>query len=331
MSLCSLQKHLFASCIGIGVLFVGLGLCDLPPNYKGLPFRNQIQKIPGIMYPWRYDSAGAEISWHTSMTNNQGDYHGRTTAGKEDPIGLKRLNTAWDHMASGAANDTMIHYNDSNNVYLGYVVNGEWQKMTMNVLQTGTYQIDAMVTACCQPNSTTECLDPICDPTARIDFLNGTDSVSTGLFTFVRTGYYHTYMYEANVARLSLKQGIQVHRLQVVGQPPFNMWYFKYTLVSTPVTKRQRFYGDGGSLKTECISRLADGALRIDFQAAGSSAVTVECFNCRGNLLASRVITGVKNGANRCTLTGHFAAGAQIVRLVQGAGSSASTLVAAAR
>jgi hypothetical protein len=300
-------------------LFAFAALADLPAGYTGLPFRNQIQSIPGVIYTWRYDSAGVKnITWSYPYPNNRGDYHGKTTAGVEDPVGLKRLNTGWDKLASCVCNDTMIHYNDTaNNIYLGYIETGEWVKMTINVAQTGTYQFDAMVTACCAPNSTTECINPICDPTIKIDFLNGADSVSTGPIKLTKTGYYHYYMYEANLAKVTLKQGLQLHKITILGTPPANLWYYKYTLVSTTAMEREKHFGALTSIKTDRITRLSNGSVMVVFQTTDAIPVTIDCYDSRGRLTSTQHVANVNKGTNQCALQGHFAPGAQLIKLTQ--------------
>jgi|GEM_PF-5676687 hypothetical protein len=321
-----MRLGLISSACFITVLLSLTVSADIPAGYNGNPFRNQIQSIPGVIYPWRYDSAGVKnITWSYPYPSNRGDYHGKMTAGVEDPVGLKRLTTAWDHMSPGAGSDTMIHYTDSNNIYLGYIETGEWVKMTLNVAQTGTYQFDAMVTACCAPNSTTECINPICDPTIRIDFLDGSDSVSTGPVTLTKTGYYHNYMYEANLARVNLRQGLQLHKITVLGTPPANLWYFKYTLVNTPVMERRKHFGALEELRTERIEPTRGGAT-IVFRAAGSSAVSVEVFDARGKLLVSGVDAVASAGLNRFHVSGLFGPGAVMVKLTQGHAATVSRM-----
>jgi hypothetical protein len=318
--------RLFPACLFVVVLLTGPGQAEVPSNYKGRPFRNQIQSVPGTVYLWRYDSGGADIAWSDSNTNNPGDYHGRTTNGVEDKVGLKTLNRAWDQMAPNAGPDTMIHYDDTNNIYLGYIRNKQWVKMTIDVKQAGTYLFDAMVTACCQPNSTTECLNPLCDPTIRIDFLNNTDSVSTGAVTFTRTGYYHYYMYETNLARVNLKQGIQLHKITILGWPPSNIWYFKYTLLSTSALERQNHCGDVDMLKAERCARSCDGRVQVDFQAQDRWPVRIECFTAKGQLESAGSFAYVNEGLNRHALNGRVSPGTKLIRLVQGRNSTVNKL-----
>jgi hypothetical protein len=324
-----LQRLVIISTVFIVFLSVS-AYSELPAGYTGLPFRNQIQSIPGVIYTWRYDSAGAEITWHTS-DRNQGTCHLRKTGTTEDLISLKYLDTYWDHMSPGAGSDTMIHYTDSNNIYLGYIVTGEWVKMTINATQAGTYQFDAMVTACCDPASTTECINPICDPTIKIDFLNGADSVSTGPVTLTKTGYYHHYMYEANLARVTLKQGTQLHKITILGTPPANLWYFKYTLLSTPAMERQRHFGALDELRTEQVAHRGNDGILVTFRAAAAAPVELDVFDARGKLLGSEQFSNVVAGLNRSTIAGYFAPGTHIVKLAQGSRSTVSKVVIGGR
>jgi hypothetical protein len=325
-----LQVQLFA--VSFIIVFPAVvAFSAIPAGYNGTPFRNQVQNVPGVIYPWRYDSGGVNITWSDSNTNNPGDCHLRTTAGVEDHVGIKYLNTGWDHMAPGAGSDTMIHYTDSNNIYLGYVRNKEWVKMTVNVTQDGTYQFDAMVTACCAPTSTTECINPICIPDIRIDFLNGTDSVSTGTVTLTKTGYYHTYMYEANLATVNLKKGLQIHKTGILGWPPENLWYFKYTLINTPAMDRQRHFGALDELRTEQVACRGGDGIIVAFHASAAAPVRLDVFDAHGRLLVSELQVNVIAGLNRCAIAGHFAPGAHVVKLTQGSLSTVSKVVITGR
>jgi hypothetical protein len=150
------------------------------------------------------------------------------------------LNPAWDVYRDssyiGIANpadtiadpvsDTTLIYNDMNasrnGIYVGYIEHGEWLKSTVNVAADGLYKIDLMVTA----NTN--------NPSIMISALQGSDSVSTGNITFKNTGYYHYYQLQKNVAEIFLKKGIQVIRTDITGEPPFNLWFYRFSLVKKP-------------------------------------------------------------------------------------------------
>jgi hypothetical protein len=171
------------------------------------------------------------------MTGDYYQYDGRKTAGVEDFVINRILNPAWDVYGTSAhqnpadptdtldnpISDTTLIYNDmqatKDGIYIGYIEHGEWVKSTVNVAQAGLYQIDLMLTA-----STT-------NPSIMISALNGRDSVSTGEITFENTGFYHYYQLQKNVARIQLKKGLQVIRTDITGEPPFNLWFYRFSLI----------------------------------------------------------------------------------------------------
>jgi hypothetical protein len=234
--------HCVAAIVMFALLLSGQTFAKIPPNYSGKPFQGKVQQIPGRFFVWRYDEATARgISWETPrktlMTGDYYQYDGRSTAGVEDFIINRVLNPAWDvygtaehhfpaNVADTIANpaaDTTLIYNDmnatKNGIYIGYIEHGEWFKSTVNVAQDGLYQIDLMATSKSE------------NPAITISALNGIDSISTGIVTFKNSGNYHSYQFQKNVAQIKLKKGIQVIRTDITGVPPFNLWFYRFSLV----------------------------------------------------------------------------------------------------
>jgi hypothetical protein len=310
----------------MGVILLAVpGYGEIPPNYPAKPFQDSIQQIPGRFFVWRYDQAEARgISWQTprtvAMTGDYYQYDGRKTAGVEDYIINRILNPAWDvygnskkqypaNPADTKANpvaDTTLIYNDMNatrnGIYIGYIEHGEWLKSTVNVAQDGLYQIDLMLTA--NTNS----------PSIMISALNGTDSVSTGKINFDNTGFYHYYQFEKNVATIQLKKGLQVIRTDVTGEPPFNLWFYKFSLAtntSVPNELQKQF----GDFRT---TSLDDGSVQLNFTAQTDTPITVDLFDTVGRKLGSETLKMVQPGANTFRLSTRPEEGMVIVRLKQG-------------
>ena len=311
------------------VLFSGLVFSALPPNYTALPFRGVTQQIPGRFFPWRYDSATAGgISWLNPGTDTMsGDYYqydGRTTAGHEDRIMNRILNPAWDMYGDSVfqnpvdsadtnanpVSDTTLIYNDMNatkdGIYIGYVEPGEWVKSTVNVATAGLYQIDLMVTS------------RTSQPWISISALNGTDSVSTGNIIFKSTGFYHWYQDEKNMATIRLQKGIQLIRTEITGQPPFNIWFFRFTLIdsSTGVAptsnERHARWGQAGA------TVLHDGTMQLSFSSENNNPVTVSMFNATGKEYGSELLTSVHSGMNMVRCRTLPERGMAFIRLKQG-------------
>jgi hypothetical protein len=242
MKLIEIKRGLLAILVFGTLLSSGFVFSEIPPNYSAKPFRDSIQQIPGRFYVWRYDSSEARgISWQTPrtkpMTGDYYQYDGRNTAGVEDYIINRILNPAWDVYGTSVSSnpatpsdtianppsDTTLVYNDlkakRDGIYIGYLEHGEWIKSTVNVMEDGLYRIDLMAT------SKTK------DPSIMISVLNGADSISTGKINFKNTGNYHCYQLQKNVAILQLKKGLQVIRTDITGEPPFNLWFYRFSLV----------------------------------------------------------------------------------------------------
>jgi hypothetical protein len=228
--------------VSVSIIFSGSVSSKIPYKYSGKPFQDSIQQIPGRFYVWRYDQADVRgISWQTPrtkpMTGDYYQYDGRQTAGKEDYIINRILNSAWDvygnsehhnpaNPADTIANppsDTTLVYNDmkakKDGIYIGYIERGLWLKSTVNVAKSGLYKIDLMVTS------------KSANPSIMISALNGNDSISTGNIKFNNIGNYHCYQLQKNVATIHLKKGLQVIRTDVTGDPPFNLWFYRFSLV----------------------------------------------------------------------------------------------------
>ena len=331
-SIGSLHRNAVTASALCVVVLSGLGFSAIPPNYSAVPFRNVIQQIPGRFFVWRYDSAEARgVSWENPgtdvMTGDYYQYDGRTTAGVEDRIMNRVLNPAWDvygtsdlhHPANPAdtnanpPSDTTLIYNDMNavkdGIYIGYIDHGEWVKSTVNVASDGVYRIDLMLTSITS------------SPSISIAALDGTDSVSTGTITFENTGFYHYYQLEKNAATIRLKKGLQVIRTEVTGAGPFNLWFFRFSLVgstgagpmSGPASKAPRTrWGEAGA------TILHDGSVQVSFSAQSDNPVTVTMFNAMGREYGSEIFASVKCGINTLRCRTRPAPGVAFIRLKQG-------------
>jgi Carbohydrate binding module (family 6) len=322
--------YLKAVVAALGVVLVS-GLCfsAIPPNYSAVPFRNVIQQIPGRFFPWRYDSAAVRgISWENPgtdvMTGDYYQYDGRKTAGAEDHIINRILNPAWDvygdsvfqNPADSAdtiadpVSDTTLIYNDMNatkdGIYIGYIDHGEWVKSTVNVAKDGLYQIDLMLTS--RTGS----------PSIAISSLNGTDSISTGTIIFKSTGFYHYYQDEKNMATIRLKKGVQLIRTDITGAGPFNLWFYRFTLIDSS-TGAAPTAGELHSRWGEVgATVLHDGTMQLSFSSENNNPVTVTMFNALGKEYGSEILTSVHGGLNTARCRTRLVPGVAFVRLQQG-------------
>jgi hypothetical protein len=313
-------------CFLLVLMVFSIANTEIPTGYTAVPFRNVIQQIPGRFFVWRYDSATTRgVSWQTPQTTPMtGDYYqydGRKTAGVEDFIIIRIINPAWDvygnatfknpaNPADTNANpvsDTTLIYNDMNatkdGIYIGYIEHGEWVKSTVNVTQGGLYSIDLMLTSSATKS------------TLAISALNGTDSVSTGEFTFRNTGYYHNYQCEKNLATIRLKPGLQVIRTDMTGEGAYNLWFYRFNLVEATSIAEERTRSYAKSMQA---IDLGNGDIRLDFSAVTNTPVMTEIFSAQGQVISSKTISSVHTGKNQIRLPAKPGTGVRFIRITQG-------------
>jgi len=118
-------------------------------SYKGKPWKNQFQRIPGTIECEFYDQGGEGIAYHDSDPVNNG-------SGKLNPANGSFLNEF--RMAEGVdisyTKPNEIDNNPFNRVeprmgqlYVGWTVPGEFINYSVRVKKSGFYSIDLMYTA----------------------------------------------------------------------------------------------------------------------------------------------------------------------------------------
>jgi hypothetical protein len=141
----------FSNSVGFRAVFP---VEDLPnkstlKDYKGKPWNDHIQQVPGKLQCEWYDSGGEGISYHDNDSINNG-------SGKLNPADGSFLNEFRMHEGVDISytKSRQIDDNPHNKVepamdqlYVGWTEPGEWINYTINVKRTGTYSIDLMYTA----------------------------------------------------------------------------------------------------------------------------------------------------------------------------------------
>ena len=143
---------MFKTCHRILFIFfipVFTGFKSFSQSYKGKPWNNIIQEVPGkIQCEW-YDLGGEGIAYHDDDSINNG-------SGRLNPVNGHYLNEF--RMREGVD----ISYTKANEIdnnpynlvepllgelYVGWTKPGEWINYTIQVNQTGTYTLAMMYTA----------------------------------------------------------------------------------------------------------------------------------------------------------------------------------------
>jgi|WetSurMetagenome_2_1015567.scaffolds.fasta_scaffold00842_14 hypothetical protein len=288
----------------------------VPSGYRGFPYLDSIQEIPGKIRLFRFDQGMAGktqteaaldantngVTWHDYNSHNNWYCHARDATG----VGLQNMGAGGDHMEAGSPGGNLTANTDC---YLAETNQGDWTKYTVKVAQPGIYSINFFEAA-----AETQI------PYVSVAFLNGADSVSTGTDTMHVTSYYHSWWYMVDYRRIALDSGVQVLRFDIVGNGPMNVDYLDFSYIGpVSVADRGIFASQNGGLSLKSITPQADRSLQLNFTAADATPATVQCFDARGSLLFSETINGVAMGYNHIPLKGKVPGkGMLFVRMTQG-------------
>ncbi len=155
------------------------------------PYNGVIQ-LPGLIEAENFDNGGQNVAYYDTTSGNSGNAYRTTDVDIE------------------STSDAGGGYN------VGWIANGEWLKYTVNVPQTGTYNIEVRVASI---NS---------GRTFRIEF-NGVDK--TGTLTVPNTGGWQNWQTITKTG-VSLSAGQQVMRIYSMGDG-FNINWIKITSTSS--------------------------------------------------------------------------------------------------
>jgi hypothetical protein len=140
------------------LLFAGLtAMSQVPKDYKGLPFKDEVYKqgpqvIPGRVELAYYDLGGEGIAYHDVTAENEGsklnhevhDYGSHWRPGIPAYIAFFRENEGVDISYTKDWAD-FNHPNKVdpkvNQLYIGWQEDGEWTNYTVNVMKPGKYRI----------------------------------------------------------------------------------------------------------------------------------------------------------------------------------------------
>ncbi len=142
------------------IIFSGIGIFESCQSgkiaYKGTPFNDSVYKsgpqiIPGKLQCEYYDFGGEGVAYHDSDSINSGS--GKLNPADGSYLNEFRIKEAVD-ISYTKFRDPAIDNNPYNLVgpekdqfYVGWTAPGEWTKYTVNVKETGTYQLGIMYTS----------------------------------------------------------------------------------------------------------------------------------------------------------------------------------------
>jgi hypothetical protein len=167
----------------------------IPADYKGKPWKDKPQEIPGKVWLAYYDVGGEGVGYHDTTKNNQGS--GSLNRGpaekdnfrKDEAPDLSYTKAAFDKWKADGKKLDVDEY------YIGWTDAGEWLNCTVDVKEAGTYVVNLKSSA---HNEGTQ--DSIA--------IDGKDV--TGPFNVTTTGDWHTWMMHNGVAKIKLEKGLHL-------------------------------------------------------------------------------------------------------------------------
>ena len=168
---------------------------DYYKNYQGTPYTNATyHPVPGHPIPGKvmlayFDAGGEGISWHDTSKGNTGGFRNETD------VDAKATN------GGDGDKPTLQPYTDPAPPvvpmglhYLGWTATGEWVNLTVDIMETGTYEVDLFYSANGQGSRIAVAID-------GVDVLTNV--------TLRTTGYYHQW-YECPIGEVQLQKGRRV-------------------------------------------------------------------------------------------------------------------------
>lgn len=212
------------------IIFVSCQPAKKQTDYAGKPYQDSVyqagpQTIPGKLQCEYYDFGGEGIAFHDEDSVNSGS--GVLNPANGTYLHEFRMNEAVDISYTKFTNppiDSTI-YNlvqpEKDQLYVGWTKPGEWTKYTVNVIETGTYNLGLMYTSNKGGKISFAVNDT--DATGPIDIPTTFASADT-----VAWRQWHHWNYLENMAQIKLEKGIQTITLHTVENGDMNYDYVSF-------------------------------------------------------------------------------------------------------
>lgn len=199
-------------------------------EYTGKPYQDSVyqagpQSIPGKLQCEYYDFGGEGIAFHDEDSINSGS--GRLNPSNGTYLHEFRINEAVDISYTKFTEppiDSTI-YNlvqpEKNQLYVGWTKPGEWTKYTVNVTETGTYNLGLMYTSN-KGGKISLALNDM-DATGAIEIPTTFAEADT-----VAWRQWHHWNYLEKMAQIKLEKGLQTITLHTIENGDMNYDYISF-------------------------------------------------------------------------------------------------------
>jgi hypothetical protein len=207
----------------IAIISAAALVAAIPDDYKGKPFKDKAQVIPGKVIIPNYDVGGEGVAYHDVDKANHGSGELNRGPGeldnfrKDEGVDTSYTKQAFDKSVEGKVEPLGV-------LYVGWTSPGEWLKYTVDVQEAGTYVVNAHMSS----NNK--------DAEISLSF-NGEDK--TGPIVVASTGNWHTWKVYNKLAEVKLDKGVQVMTLKFVKEGNHNVDYIEFVKAGSDEKKSE--------------------------------------------------------------------------------------------
>jgi hypothetical protein len=212
------------------IIFVSCQPAKKQAEYTGKPYQDSVyqagpQTIPGKLQCEYYDFGGEGIAFHDEESINSGS--GRLNPANGTYLHEFRINEAVDISYTKFTEppiDSTIYnlvHPEKNQLYVGWSKPGEWTKYTVNVTETGTYNLGLMYTSN-KGGKISLAVNDV-DITGAIEIPTTFAEADT-----VAWRQWHHWNYLGNMAEIKLEKGLQTITLHTIENGDMNYDYISF-------------------------------------------------------------------------------------------------------
>jgi hypothetical protein len=131
------------------LVFLLITACSHHGTFVTTPWKNHLQQIPGRVQCEHYDQGGEGVAYHDTDSINNGS--GKLNPVNGNPLNEFRLVEGVDISYTKSKDIDNNPYNnvepEMDQLYVGWTQPGEWIRYTVDVKESGIYQLSLMYTA----------------------------------------------------------------------------------------------------------------------------------------------------------------------------------------
>jgi hypothetical protein len=178
-----------------------------PQNNTSIPYTDHT--IPGLVYLSDYDLGTNGVAYYDQDVANY----------SQSTDQYEAWNRGWSYRNDGVDIQENLDETNSNGLHISFIENDEWINYTIDVQQSGFYNIDLRYAT---PQSG-----------GQIKYLINNNDVSEQI-TLSNTGGW-TYFTNHSTSNIYIEEGIQTFKILVIGTISFNMSSLNFSISNDPI------------------------------------------------------------------------------------------------